>query len=123
MTIMLLFHGFVLDIIIIGLLPFLSADAGDKSRLALFPWCLGGYVGFGADKVPNLAPTHRRFIAENAAYAVLRGVPGLFVLYFPELAMPMLLMAVISHFIEVRISPPPPLQGSRWYADATRMIE
>jgi len=100
MTVMLLMHGFFLDILIIGIVPFLSADAGDKSRLALFPWCLGGYPGFGAEKVPNLAPTHRRFIAENAAYAVLRGIPGLFVLYFPELAMSVLLMAVFSHFIE-----------------------
>jgi len=100
MVVMLCMHGFFLDIIIIGILPFLSADAGDKSRLALFPWCLGGYPGFGADKVPNLAPTHRRFIAENAAYAVLRGAPGLIVIYYPELAMVALLMAVISHFIE-----------------------
>ena len=47
MCIMLMLHGFFLDIIIIGIVPFLSADAGDKSRLALFPWCLGGYSGFG----------------------------------------------------------------------------
>lgn len=100
MTVMLLIHGFFLDIFIIGTVPFLSADAGEKSRTALFPWCLGGYPGFGADKVPNLAPTHRRFIAENAAYAILRGLPGLFVLYFPELAMGGLLMAVASHFFE-----------------------
>ena len=77
---MLMLHGFFLDIIIIGVLPFLSASAGDKSRKALFPWCLGGYGGFGSSEVPNLAPCHRRFIAENAAYAVLRGVPGIYIL-------------------------------------------
>jgi hypothetical protein len=53
--------------------------------------------------VPNLAPTHRRFIAENAAYAVLRGVAGIYVLYSGALAMPALLMAVISHFIEASV--------------------
>jgi len=98
--IMLCMHGFFLDIIIIGILPFLSESAGDASRAALFPWCLGGYAGFGSDKVPNLAPTHRRFIAENAAYAVLRGGAGLYVFLAPALAMPALVLAVVSHFIE-----------------------
>jgi len=107
MAIMLMVHGFFLDIIIIGILPFLSASAGDKSRAALFPWCLGGYSGFGEgegrerdDKVPNLGPAHRRFITENAAYAILRGVAGLYVLYSGALAMPALTMAVCSHFVE-----------------------
>ena len=61
----------------------MSAVKGDASRLALFPWCLGGYPGFGSEKVPNLAPCHRRFIAENAAYAVLRGIPAFYVLFSP----------------------------------------
>jgi len=100
MSIMLMMHGFFLDLVIIAGLPFMSASAGDASRLALFPWCLGGYTGFGADKVPNLAPTHRRFIAENAAYAALRGGAGLYVLLSPALAMPALVLAVASHFIE-----------------------
>jgi len=100
MAVMLMVHGFFLDIFIIGIVPFMSATKGDASRLALFPWCLGGYPGFGADKVPNLAPTHRRFIAENAAYAILRGVPGFYVLFSPALAMPALTMAVMSHAAE-----------------------
>jgi len=100
MSVMLMVHGFFLDMIIIGFLPFLSSSAGDASRKALFPWCLGGYPGFGADKVPNLAPTHRRFVAENAAYAVLRGVAGLYALFAGSIAMPALVMAVMSHFIE-----------------------
>ena len=98
---MLLLHGFGLDVVIIGLLPFVDQAKTAASRKALFPWCLGGYEGFGSDEVPNLAPTHRRFIAENAAYAVLRGVPGIVILYGGVgTAMPVLLMAVVSHFIE-----------------------
>lgn len=50
---------------IIGILPFLSATASDAQRLDKFPWALGGYKNY--PKVPNLDPTHRRFIAENAA--------------------------------------------------------
>merc|ERR1719465_73590 len=97
---MLLLHGFLLDIIIIGIIPFVSAAKGDSSRQALFPWCLGGYEGFGAEQVPNLGPTHRRFIAENAAYAVLRGGAGLCVLYDGATAMPALTLAVASHWME-----------------------
>ena len=97
---MLMLHGFLLDVIIIGVLPFLDLQKADSSRKALFPWALGGYEGFGSGEVPNLAPTHRRFIAENAAYAVLRGVPGIVILYSGFYAMPVLLMAVFSHFIE-----------------------
>jgi len=100
MCIMLLMHGFFLDVVIIAIVPFLSASGADKSRTALFPWCQGGYPGFGAQVVPNLGPCHRRFIAENIAYAALRGMPGLFVLFFPEVAMTALLMAVVSHFVE-----------------------
>jgi len=100
MCVMLLMHGYFLDVAIIAILPFVSSDAGDKSRKALFPWAQGGYPGFGADLVPNLAPTHRRFIAENIAYACLRGMPAIFVLYDPSIAMCALLMAVASHFIE-----------------------
>ena len=58
-----------------------------------FPWALGGYSGFA--KVPNLAPTHRRFIAENAAYALLRIAPAFFIQNVE-----VLLLAVISYFIE-----------------------
>jgi len=100
MAVMLLIHGFFLDVIVIGWLPFISASAADGSRQELFPWCLGGYEGFGAEKVPNLAPTHRRFIAENSAYSLLRGGAGICVLYDPSTAMPALMLAVASHWIE-----------------------
>ena len=95
-----LVHGFFLDVIIIGILPFLSADAGDKSRKALFPWALGGYLGF--DLVPNLGPCHRRFVAENAAYAVLRGGAGVYILCGNggEGVITALVLAVVSHFCE-----------------------
>ena len=43
----------------------------------------------------NLEPTHRRFIAENAAYALLRIAPAFFI---DNVAV--LLMCVISYFIE-----------------------
>ena len=63
-------HGFILDIVVIGVLPFLSEAASDAQRADKFPWALGGYTGY--PKVPNLAPTHRRFIAENAAVRLER---------------------------------------------------
>jgi len=86
-------HGFVLDIFIIGILPFLSATASDAQRLDKFPWALGGYKNY--PKVPNLDPTHRRFIAENAAYALLRLAPIIFITNLPVLC-----MCVASYFIE-----------------------
>ena len=86
-------HGFILDIVVIGVLPFLSVKASDAQRADKFPWALGGYKGF--DKVPNLAPTHRRFIAENAAYALLRIAPAFFITNLP-----VLMMCVLSYFIE-----------------------
>ena len=92
-TVMWFIHGFVLDVFVIGILPFISAAASDAQRLDKFPWALGGYKGF--PKVANLAPTHRRFIAENAAYALLRIAPAFFITNLP-----VLLMAVISYFIE-----------------------
>mmetsp|Transcript_5128 Transcript_5128/g.14989 ORF Transcript_5128/g.14989 Transcript_5128/m.14989 type:complete len:199 (+) Transcript_5128:29-625(+) len=92
-TVMWFIHGFVLDVVVIGVLPFLSASASDAQRADKFPWALGGYSGFA--KVPNLAPTHRRFIAENAAYALLRIAPAFFIQNVE-----VLLLAVISYFIE-----------------------
>lgn len=56
-------------------------------------WALGGYKGY--PKVANLAPTHRRFIAENAAYALLRLAPVFFITNLP-----ILLCTVVSYFIE-----------------------
>lgn len=100
MCVMLLLHGFFLDIIIIVLVPLFSEAKSEGSRKALFPWCLGGYEGFGGEDVANLAPCHRRFMTENAAYAIMRGGAGLFVLFMPCLAAPALMMAVCSHFVE-----------------------
>ena len=94
-------HGFVLDILVIGVLPFISAAASDAQRADKFLWALGGYKGFvskGAPavaKIPNLAPTHRRFIAENACYALCRISPIFFITNIP-----VLLICVISYFIE-----------------------
>ena len=92
-TVMWFIHGFILDIVVIGVLPFLSEAASDAQRKDKFPWALGDYKNF--KKVPNLAPTHRRFIAENAAYAILRIFPAFFITN-----MPVLLMCVLSYFIE-----------------------
>jgi len=86
-------HGFILDIVIIGVLPFLSAKASDAQRADKFPWALGGYKGFPL--VANLAPTHRRFITENAAYALLRLGPLVFITNLP-----VLLLCVLSYLVE-----------------------
>ena len=45
---------------------------------------------------PNLNPQHRRFIAENSAYAVMRIAP----VFFTK-SLPVLLVTVISYFVEV----------------------
>jgi hypothetical protein len=92
-TVMWIIHGFVLDILVIGVLPFLSVKASDDQRADKFPWALGGYAKYA--KVPNLEPTHRRFIAENAAYAVLRIAPAIFITN-----QEVLLLCVVSYFIE-----------------------
>ena len=91
---MFIMHGLVLDIVIINLLPFISAAAADAQRADKFPWALGGYTGF--PKVPNLDPTHRRFMAENTAYALLRLAPAALLT-----CVPLLMTAVISYLIEV----------------------
>ena len=69
-TVMWFVHGFILDVILIGILPFLSSKKSDAERADKFPWALGGYEGYPL--VMNLDPTHRRFISENAAYAIVR---------------------------------------------------
>jgi hypothetical protein len=92
-TVMWVIHGFILDIVVIGVLPFLSVVASDAQRADKFPWALGGYTNYPT--VPNLAPTHRRFIAENAAYAVMRIAPIFFITNQAVLC-----IAVLSYFIE-----------------------
>jgi len=99
-SVMWFIHGFILDIVIIGVLPFISASVAHAQRADKFPWALGGYAGFeGPDRIGrtvlNLAPTHRRFITENAAYALLRIAPAFF-----TTNLPVLLMCVISYAIE-----------------------
>lgn len=109
-TVMWIIHGFILDIVVIGVLPFLSEAASDAQRADKFPWALGGYKDYERvpnkapthvslispfERVPNKAPTHRRFIAENAAYAVMRLAP---VFFIDNPAV--LLIAVLSYFIE-----------------------
>jgi len=91
-TVMWFIHGFVLDIVLINALPYLDPKASDAERVDKFPWALGGYKDF--PKVDNLAPTHRRFMAENQAYALLRTAPIFFT------SAPVLLMCVISYLIE-----------------------
>ena len=71
-TVMWFIHGFVLDVCGSNSSAHLGRRS-DAQRLDKFPWALGGYKGF--PKVANLAPTHRRFIAENAAYALLAIAP------------------------------------------------
>eukprot|EP00942_MAST-04A_sp_MAST-4A-sp1_P010201 g10201.t1 len=92
-TVMWFIHGFILDIVVINLLPYLSPAASDAQRVDKFPWALGGYKGF--EKVANLAPTHRRFMTENQAYALVRIAPIFFITNFP-----VLLLCVISYVIE-----------------------
>jgi len=81
-TVMWFLHGFVLDILIIGVLPVL---VGEKTASAMF------YNG----KLANLAPQHRRFIAENTAYAVMRIAPIFF-----TTSLPVLLITGVSYFVE-----------------------
>jgi len=81
-TVMWFLHGFILDIVIIGVLPVL---AGGKTADAMF------YNG----KADNLCPQHRRFIAENTAYAVMRIAP----IFFSD-SLPVLLIVVVSYFVE-----------------------
>ena len=38
-------HGFILDIVVINILPYLSAKVSDAQRADKFPWALGGYKG------------------------------------------------------------------------------
>ena len=86
-------HGFVLDLVVIGLLPFLNPKASDAERVDKFPWAKGGYPGF--EEVPNLAPCHRRFMSENAAYAVMRLSP-----FFLYKSTAVLTLACLSYVVE-----------------------
>ena len=92
-TVMWFIHGFILDIIVINLLPYLDAKASDAERADKFVWALGGYKDY--PKVENLAPTHRRFMAENQAYALLRIAP-----IFCITSGPVLILCQISYLIE-----------------------
>ena len=71
----------------------LDAKASDAERADKFVWALGGYKDY--PKVPNLGPTHRRFMAENQGYALLRIAP-----IFCITSMPVLILCQISYLIE-----------------------
>ena len=93
-TFMWFVHGFVLDVMLIGVLPFVDPAKSDKERADKFPWAMGGYVS-SYPKVPNLAPTHRRFMTENAAYALVRIAP-----IFCPTNVPILFLSVLSYLVE-----------------------
>ena len=105
-SVTLLIHGLILNVTIIGLVPTISATAANGSRGALFQWTTSGYPGFFGlgypflEKLPNLHPCHRRFIAENAACVVLRGGVGIYALFHGANAMPAHTLAVPSHWVE-----------------------
>jgi len=86
-------HGFILDIFVINVLPYLSPAASDAQRDDKFVWARGGYKNY--PQVKNLGPAHRRFMAENQCYAVLRLAPIFFITN-----MPVLLLCAISYLIE-----------------------
>jgi hypothetical protein len=86
-------HGFILDIGVINILPYMDKKAADAERADKFVWALGGYKDY--PKVENLAPTHRRFMAENVAYAVMRIAPIFFIT-----SAPVLMVCVKSYLIE-----------------------
>ena len=65
----------------------------DAERADKFVWALGGYKDY--PKVENIAPTHRRFMAENQAYALLRVAPIFFIT-----SAPVLVLCAISYLIE-----------------------
>ena len=67
-TVMWIIHGFILDIVVIGFLPFLNPKAADAERKDKFPWALGGYEGFPL--VRTLA--HRRHASLNNTCAPVR---------------------------------------------------
>ena len=128
-TVMWIIHGFVLDFLVIGVLPFLSKAISDGQRNEKFPWALGGYAGYGvAEKVNNLGPTHRRFMTgqcgerldegdkrpppltppafppENLAYALLRFAPVFFIKDLNVLCMCTLSYAIEGSTIAWEIS-------------------
>eukprot|EP00931_Biecheleriopsis_adriatica_P038241 TRINITY_DN21924_c0_g1_i2.p1 TRINITY_DN21924_c0_g1~~TRINITY_DN21924_c0_g1_i2.p1 ORF type:complete len:196 (+),score=32.65 TRINITY_DN21924_c0_g1_i2:46-633(+) len=81
MLCMFLFHGGFVDIVVINILPHLG---GSPLR------------GWEPSTEPEKAPTQRRFMAENLAYALLRLIgPALFIN-----SMPVLLLCVISYLLE-----------------------
>ena len=73
--IMLCMHGFFLDIVIIGILPFLSEAKGDASRAALFPWCSprGGAPQSCAQAAKEPSPVCPRLVSHGVRLAALTG--------------------------------------------------
>jgi len=94
MRIYAILHGGVLDILILNLLPFFNEKAADAQRADKTIWVHGGYHP-SFPFVPNKAPAHRRFMAENLMYAGCR----FSVLFFYN-DVHVLLICVISHAVE-----------------------
>ena len=51
-------HGFVLDVVIINVLPLVDPKKSDAERADKFPWALGGYEGY--PKVWTAPPVRSR---------------------------------------------------------------
>merc|ERR1711998_150937 len=71
-----------------------SEKSSDKVRFDGLPWSLGGYHP-SFPRCSNLSPGHRRFMAENLAYAVMRMAP-----FFFYSNVPVLLISVCSYACE-----------------------
>jgi hypothetical protein len=80
MCCMFLFHGFLIDVIAINTLPHFGSSP---------------MRGWEPSTEPEKAPTQRRFMAENLAYALLRLSPMLFIK-----TMPVYLLCTISYLLE-----------------------
>merc|ERR1719284_1566356 len=80
MCIMFLFHGGFIDIVVINLLPH-----GPGSPLK----------GWEPNLSPEKSPAQRRFMAENAAYALIRLAPVFFIKN-----MGVYILCTISYFLE-----------------------
>jgi hypothetical protein len=68
MCVMFLFHGGFIDIFVINVLPNLKP-----------PSPLRGWDPEASKEEENKSPTHRRFMAENASYALIRLAPIFFI--------------------------------------------
>ena len=87
-------HGVVLDAYLLNILPLFDEETSDSKRADMTPWAFGGYHPT-MPPIPNLAPAHRRFMAENLMYALARAAPFFFYTSVPAMA-----VCVGSHTVE-----------------------